>query len=135
MRLFLAMCIAASAALGCTCFPPGVESDLDHASVVFRGVVKEVKELPSRPDLQRERYAVTFAVSQYWKGTPGREITLPIDRPGTDCIGAHFDANMSYLRSRRRRILTVNNYCDSTAPVKDSRKTLRALGRGKKPVE
>jgi hypothetical protein len=78
-------------------------------------------------------------------------------RPGTDCIGARFDLRTEYvvfatsqkaddyrlegrillgwldLMPAGTEFLTVNNYCDSTAPAKDARKTLRALGKGKRP--
>jgi hypothetical protein len=162
MRLLLAFCAAISAASGCTCVSAigvsGVKSDLDNASVVFRGVVAEVKELPSRPDLRRLRYAVTFLVSKYWKGNPGREITLYILQPGTDCIGARFDLHTEYvvfatsqkagdfrlegrlqtgwldLMGASTEFLTVNNFCDSTGTAKKAGKTFRELGKGKKPT-
>jgi hypothetical protein len=162
MRLFFALCLTASAASACTCVSTnnpsdGVKSDLDSASVVFRGVVTEVKDLPSRPDLHRGRYAVTFHVSKYWKGNPGQEITLHILEPRADCIGAHFDARTEYLvfaKSQKvddhrleksfwygwldlmpagTEILTVNNFCDSTEQAKKAGKALRVLGKGEKP--
>jgi hypothetical protein len=107
MRLLLALCVAASTASACTCVSAkggGVKPDLDFASVVFRGIVTDVKELPSRPELERPRYAVTFLVSKYWKGNPGREITLHILQPGTDCIGntSLYTRNMSYSLNRER---------------------------------
>src|SRR5271168_2610312 len=81
MRLLLALHLTGSIALACICVPGGVKSDFDNASVVFREVVTEVKQLPTRPDLDRPRYAVTFLVSKYWKGNPGRAITLYINQP------------------------------------------------------
>jgi hypothetical protein len=158
MRLLLALCVAASTASACTCVSAkggGVKPDLDFASVVFRGIVTDVKELPSRPELERPRYAVTFLVSKYWKGNPGREITLHILQPGTDCIGEHFALHQEYvvfaesrtaddyrlggrfwygwldLMPADSRILTVNN-CTATGPTNKAGKTLRALGKGKK---
>jgi hypothetical protein len=96
-------------------------------------------------------------VSEYWKGNPGRAITLHVLEPGTDCIGASFDAQTKYLvfaKSQKvddyrlgksfwygwldlmpagTEILTVNNFCDSTEQEKKAGKTLRVLGKGQKP--
>ena len=157
MRLTLALCLVAPALSACVCVPPGVKADFDTASAVFRGVVTNVRELPVRPDVDRPRYAVTFLVSEYWKGVSAREVTLHVMRPGTDCVGARFDLRTEYvvfatskkaddyrlggriwygwldLMPAGTEFLTVNNYCDSTALFKDARKTIRALGKGKKP--
>jgi hypothetical protein len=124
---------------------------------VFRGVVTRVKEFPGRKEGGRQRYAVTFTVSKYWKGNPGEEITIHIVEPGTDCIGAHFDEGKEYLvfaisqeardywledkfwygwldvMPRRTQLLTVNDFCDSTAEVKKAGKALRTLGKSRTP--
>ena len=161
LRLSTSVCwclvslIATSAASACSCIPQGVKQDTAAASVVFRGVVSKVKELPPRKESARPRYAVTFAISTYWKGNPGREITIYVVEPGTDCIGARFEEGKEYVVfaiSRESRdyaladkfwygwldvlpkgtqLLTVNNFCDSTAEVRQARKTLRALGKGR----
>src|SRR5882724_9426500 len=91
VRLFTILLAVASIASPCTCFPLGVKQDTNRSSVVFRGVVTNVKELPIRPESSRPRYEVTFTVSEYWKGPATKQITLHIVDPGTDCIGARFD--------------------------------------------
>jgi hypothetical protein len=148
---------ATSVVSACSCIPQGVKQDTADASVVFRGVVSKVKELPERKESGRSRYTVTFSVSKYWKGNPGKEIAIHIVQPGTDCIGARFDEGKEYLVfaiSQEARdywledkfwygwldvlpsgtqLLTVNNFCDSTAEMKQAGKTLRALGKGRTP--
>jgi hypothetical protein len=52
----------------CTCIPQGVKQDAANASMIFRGVVMKVEELPERKETRRMRYAVTFSVARYWKG-------------------------------------------------------------------
>jgi hypothetical protein len=161
LRLYTSVCwclislIATSAASACSCIPQGVKQDTAAASVVFRGVVSKVKELPPRKESARPRYAVNFAVSTYWKGKPGREITIYVVQPGTDCIGARFEEGKEYVvfaisqesrdyaledrfwygwldvLPKDTQLLTVNNFCDSTAEVRLARKTLRALGKGR----
>jgi hypothetical protein len=154
-RLCFGLAIATSVVPACSCIPQGVKQDMAAANVVFRGVVSKVKELPERREGGRRRYAVTFSVSRYWKGNPEKVITIRIVQPGTDCIGAHFDERKEYvvfaisqgardywlegkfwygwldMLPRGTQFLTVNNFCDSTAEVKQAGKTLRALGKGK----
>jgi hypothetical protein len=35
----------------------------------------------------RGRYAIIFRVDEYWKGTPGKGVTLYGVDDGTDCLG------------------------------------------------
>jgi hypothetical protein len=156
-RVVTTLLVAASIALSCTCVSSGLNQDTARATIVFRGAVTNIKELPLRPESSRKRFAVTFAVSEHWKGTPSKEVTLHIIEPGTDCVGARFAAGKEYIvfaESQRAddhwldkhlwygwldllpkgsSFLTANNFCDSTAEVKQARKTLRQLGRGQKP--
>jgi hypothetical protein len=60
---------------------------MNDATRVFRGVVIERKILPRRPDLRRGRYAITFRVDEYWKGSPASTIVIYGVDPGTDCMG------------------------------------------------
>jgi hypothetical protein len=146
---------ATSAVPACSCIQQGVKQDTAYASIVFRGVVTKVKRLPERKESGRPRYVVTFSVFKYWKGNPGKEITIHIVEPGTDCIGARFEEGKEYvvfaisqeakdywledkfwygwldLVPGGTQLLTVNNFCDSTAEVKQAGATLRALGKGK----
>jgi hypothetical protein len=157
VRLFIIMSAIAPIASPCTCFPRGVKQDTSRSAVVFRGVVNNVKELPFRPESSRPRYEVTFTASQYWKGTTTKQITLHIIEPGTDCVGARFDEGKEYvvfavsqevddhwletkfrygwldLLPKGSKILTVSNDCDSTSEVQQAGKTLRELGKGRKP--
>ena len=157
VRLFLAIYWGGSVASACTCLSLGVKHDLGNASVVFRGVVTGMKELPTRSGSGTKREVVTFLASRYWKGNRSREVALYTREPGTDCIGVHFEIGKEYvvfaLEQESRdywldnvfwygwldilpagsRFLTVNNFCESTAEVKVARKTIRALGNGVSP--
>src|SRR5579863_6445202 len=159
MRLLLMLSLATSAASACSCIQGETGQEFAASTVVFRGTVKNVTQLSSRVDMQRARFAVTFAVSEYWKANLGHHITLYVMDPGTDCIGAHFDAHTDYvvfatttksddyrtanafwygwldLLPKGKEFLTVNGSCNPTGPVKRSGNTLRALGAGRKPVD
>jgi hypothetical protein len=158
IRLSFVFCYATSLVSACSCIPQGVKRDIADASVVFRGVVTKVKQLPEREESERPRYAVTFSVSRYWKGNPDKEITMYVAAPGTDCIGARFEKDKEYLvfavsqeandywledkfwygwldtLPRGTHFLTVNNSCDSTGEVKQAQKALRTLGKSRTPV-
>jgi hypothetical protein len=157
MRLLLALCLAVSAVSACDCIGPKVHTELDRSDAVFRGVVTDVRELPTRPDMDRARYVVTFSVSEYWKGEPGRKITLHVLAPRPDCNGADFEAKKEYIVFAESRtaddvrikgtlwfgwldllppgtqIFTARSLCSNTEEAIKGGKTLRALGRSKKP--
>jgi hypothetical protein len=72
---------------------------MSAASVVFRGTVLQKKTLPQRVEMRgRGRYAVTFRVSEYWKGSPGRTVILYGVDAGTDCLGdGGYEVGKNYL--------------------------------------
>ena len=155
----ISCCVLAHSVIpACSCIPKGIKQEVADASIVFRGIVAKIEELPERKESGRPRYAVTFSVARYWKGKPSNQITIDILEPGTDCLGARFDEGKEYLVfavSREAKdywledtfwygwldvfpsgmhFLTVNNFCDSTAEVNRAGKTLRALGKGSAPA-
>ncbi len=68
------------------------------AGLVFRGTVTQHKTLPLHPKMRgRQRYAVTFRVQEYWKGTPAETVTLYTLDPGTDCLGEDYQVGKEYL--------------------------------------
>jgi hypothetical protein len=158
MRLFFVLWLASSATWACSCIGGDIDQQIAAASVIFRGVVKSVDQLPSRVDLQRPRFEVTFAVSEYWKANMGRRVSIRVLEPASDCIGAHFDSHTDYvvfaksqysddyrmgnvfwygwldLMPKGTVFLTVNAACNLTSTVKHAGNTLRALGPGKKPA-
>lgn len=71
---------------------------MKSSALVFRGSVSHVETLPEHPKMRgRQRYAVTFLVDEYWRGTPAQTITLYDLDPGTDCMGAGFQSGRTYL--------------------------------------
>ena len=68
------------------------------AAVVFRGTVLNSDVLARHPEMKgRERYAVTFRVSEYWKATRGEIVVVYDLAPGTDCMGAGLRIGREYL--------------------------------------
>jgi hypothetical protein len=73
--------------------------ELQWPSVVFRGTVSQKTTLPLRAEMKgRNRYSITFGVDEFWKGAPGRTVTIYGLDDGTDCLGGSFyEVGKSYL--------------------------------------
>jgi hypothetical protein len=86
-------------AVACTCVnTPSAREALGISAVVFRGTVLKSDRLPEHREMHgRQRYAVALRVIEYWKGDPGRMVTLYDLDPGTDCMGAEFRVAREYL--------------------------------------
>jgi hypothetical protein len=95
------LCVAASPALPCTCVSElnsTAKTEMNDVALVFQGTVIERLTLPRRADLARGRYAITFRVGEYWKGSPGRTVTIYGLDDGTDCLGgSSYALGKSYL--------------------------------------
>jgi hypothetical protein len=149
--------VLATPVSGCSCLALGVKHDMGVSALVFRGTVMDIRELPLRKEMgDRRRYTAAFSVSEYWKGSPSKTVLLHLVDPRPDCTGARFDLGKEYVvfalaqRATDYRlgddfwygrldilhegdeILTVNNFCDSTADVKLASATLKELGKGKR---
>jgi hypothetical protein len=72
---------------------------MSSASVVFRGTVLQRKTLPQGVEMRgRGRYAITFRVNEYWKGSLGRSVILYGVDAGTDCMGdGGYEVSKTYL--------------------------------------
>ena len=89
-------------ALPCSCVAPinsNAKTAMSGVSVVFHGTVLQRKTLPQRSEMRRRgRYAITFRVNEYWKGSPGRTVILYGLDSGTDCLGdGGYEVGKNYL--------------------------------------
>jgi hypothetical protein len=114
-----------------------------------------IEELPLRKEIgNRKRYAITFRVSEYWKGHPVKTVVLYVLERRADCIGAQFEVGKNYvvfaasqpakdyrlgndfwygwldLLSEGQRIFVVDDSCGSTASVSQASDTIKRLGKG-----
>jgi hypothetical protein len=97
--MFFMLGLYADAVHACTCVTStDSKSAISDAPVVFVGTVLKSELLRQHPEMRgRRRYAVTFRVREYWKGTRERTLKLYDVDPGTDCLGAGFEAGKQYL--------------------------------------
>jgi hypothetical protein len=145
--------------LPCTCVE-GVGSNaktaMYDASLVFRGAVLARMNLPQRVEMRgRGRYAITFRVDEYWKGSPGRIVVLYGVDDGTDCLGdGGYKVGKNYLvyalESKSRDVILgatfwygwtdvlpegtpmfVPQACQPGGEISSKLKTFTVLGRGR----
>lgn len=95
----------------CTCVSAvgtTAKSMVNDSSVVFRGSVTERTVLPPRAEMKgRGRYAITFRIEEYWKGSPGRTLVLYGVDDGTDCLGgSSYAVGKEYLVYASEREVT-----------------------------
>lgn len=94
--------LTASLAQPCVCVndPKSEGKDaMDSASLVFRGTVIARSALPPHPQMRgRSRYAITFRVDEYWKGSPSSTVTIYKPNAGIDCdSGDYHEVGKNYL--------------------------------------
>jgi hypothetical protein len=149
-------------ALPCTCVTAvgsNARTAMIGESVVFRGTVLKKMTLPLGAEMKgRNRYAITFGVDEFWKGAPGRTVTIYGLDDGTDCLGGSFyQVGKSYLvyaseqEAKDVRIGDLFRYewtdilaegtkmlmyhaCTPGGKVPQVNATLRQLGKGRVPA-
>jgi hypothetical protein len=146
-------------AFSCSCvygLHDNARTEMSYSSVVFRGTVLRREILPLRLEMMgRGRYAITFQVDQFWKGSPGRSITIYGVDGGTDCLGGggyevgrnylvyvsevevsdvgleeHFLYGWTDLLPKGSKMLAPS----PCVPHDEERKALRTLGKGRAPA-
>ena len=72
---------------------------MSEVAVVFHGTVLQRNTLPQRSEMRgRGRYAITFRVNEFWKGSLGQTVTLYGLDSGTDCLGdGGYEVGKNYL--------------------------------------
>jgi len=156
--------LGALPAFPCTCVVavnPNARTAMSDVSVVFRGTVVQRRTLPRRIEMRgRGRYAITFQVDEYWKGTPGRNVILYGVDDGTDCLGdGGYEIGKNYLVYASEQVvkdvimdgifwygwtdvlpegttmLVPQTVCRPGGATSAVRKALRELGRGRIPAK
>jgi hypothetical protein len=133
---------------------------MEEASLVFRGVVLERKILPQRAEMKgRGRYAITFRVDEYWKGSPAASLVVYGMDGGTDCQdGGEYQVGKGYLvyafqtaatdmwpeghfwygwtdiLPEGTRMLVPLTACMPGGEIRAVKRALRQLGKGRIPL-
>ena len=124
--------LGAEAALACTCAPAqSAAAELERAAAVFSGKVVEIKR-QKRSEGLFARVEVVFRVEKAWKGVERKTVSVWTSSQSSAC-GYGFREGQTYLvyayESAPGSLST--GICSRTRRLKDARKDLKELGRGR----
>ena len=124
-------------AFACRCALPFVENALSGSDAVFAGKVSKLKYLDDPQQASPEpRVIVTFDVSQWWKGSNGKQAVLHTVYNTFTCNGYWFEDNEEYLvyASKKEDGTFGTSFCRRTNILAQATEDLALLGKGTPPV-
>ena len=83
MKLLAPFLLALGVCHACDCFEPRVQSKRDHADLIFRGTIVELRDSSTPAGIK----TVVFRVSRVWKGNVGQTFEMPGIEETSACIG------------------------------------------------
>jgi hypothetical protein len=121
----------------CECETPSQSKAFRKASAVFVGKVIDIRDSNvSIVEGSNYSVAVTFEVSQYWKGTRNLQLTIHTEQGALSCNPFKFELGKEYLVYAREKQFIVWIGCSRSLPLSatpDATQELNALGKWKKP--
>ena len=112
----------------CRCRPPGApEAEKEKSIGVFAGTVIATK-------VEGQHLIASVAVSQSWKGSPAKEVTVRTASNGARC-GFGFQEGQEYLIycSGEKDGVWATHLCTRTRTLERATEDLDALGPGEMP--
>ena len=127
----------APAVYSCECETPSQAKAFKSASAVFVGKVVDIRDSDvSIVEGSSYSVAVTFEVSQYWKGARTVRVTVHTDQGALSCNPFKFEPGKEYLVYARQKQFIVWTGCSRSLPLTATpgiTKELNALGKSKRP--
>jgi hypothetical protein len=125
--------LGSSSASACRCLPPPeVKVALGKSAAVFSGKVTSIER-------GQRTMNVTFEISQSWKGTKGKSVTVTTALSSAAC-GYGFKKGKSYLVyciKSRGKVKAAKAFrtgiCSRTKTLAQAKADLKKLGKGTKP--
>jgi hypothetical protein len=142
-KILAIMVCAVGLAAACECREPSVEIKRDHAEIIFRGTIVDLRS-SSKPSgifsgFARDLNAtVVFKVDRVWKGHVGHTFEMPAVEETSACIGFWPDylkvgADLLVYATRFDGAQLMTGICGGHKLTKDAKRDLRVLGRGQEP--
>jgi hypothetical protein len=145
MRLAALMFVAVVCCYACDCREPSVEAKRDHAELIFRGRIVELRDSsksePVSPGFGRDtKNTVVFKVSRVWKGSVSQTFEMPGIEETSDCIGfwpsfLKVGADLLVYARRFGGPDYLTSICGNHKPAKNAGKDFKTLGAGNKPEQ
>jgi len=143
-RVLSLLLAAISVCEACDCVEASVQQKRDHADIIFRGTIVELKDSSTngaiQPGFGRDlKKIVVFKVDRVWKGQVGRTFEMPAIEETSACIGfwptfLKVGEELLVYASRFGSPDYLTSICGNHKPVKDAEKDFGILGRGREPV-
>ena len=137
------MLLAVVCCYACDCTEPTVQAKRDHAELIFRGTIVELRDSsgPDRisPGLARDtKKTAVFKVTRVWKGQVGQTFEMPGIEETSGCIGfwpsfLKVGEDLLVYASRFGGSDHLTSICGGHKPAKDAEKDFKVLGPGKEP--
>ena len=124
-----------TAVYACSCAPPGLPAEeLERATAVFAGKVTEIDIPRGLLQSSADPVAVTFQVSEVWKGSVQPALVAKTARSGASC-GYTFSIGQEYLVYANGTESDLEVWlCSRTTPLTAAAEDLLALGSGEIPA-
>lgn len=129
-------------AYACSCAgPETVEAALQSKSHIFTGTVTKIDKrsgfrLPWGSVSSGDPVAVTFNVSEIWKGGPDSQVTVRTALGSESCGIDTFQVGQPYLVYAREYMGKLStNICERTKPLASAADDLHILGPGTAPTQ
>ena len=144
LRVSALLLVTVGLCAACDCREPNVAFKRDHADIIFRGTIVELRE-SSKPSAVSAGWGrdlgktVVFRVSRVWKGQVGQTFEIPAIEETSMCMGFWPD----YLKVGQELLVYATHFegseymtgiCGGHKAAKDARKDFRVLGRGGEPL-
>jgi hypothetical protein len=143
MKFFSLLILTGTIASPCGCIEAPVRSKFDHANIVFRGTIVELKAVAVGTGLSSgfgndTGKTVVFRVTRVWKGEVAETFSMPEFLETSACIGFW----PSYVKVGNELLVYarefgkgsyVTSICGSHKLVKDAEKDFKELGDGRPP--
>ena len=140
MRLSALLLLASGLCYACDCSEPSVQVKRDHAEIIFRGKIVELRDSskPAPPDFGHDtKKTVVFKVSRVWKGQVGPTFEMPGVTETSACWGFW----PSYLKVGEDLLVYAVRFegeyftaiCGDHKPAKYAEQDFKTLGPGKEP--
>jgi hypothetical protein len=142
MKLLALLVVGVSVGHACDCREPSVRFKRDHAELIFRGIIVELRDSSRGAVDITAGFAhdtgknVVFRVSRVWKGNVGQTFEMPGIEETSACTGFWPD----YLRVGADLLVYalhldgsqyITGICGGHKLAKDAKKDFRTLGRGR----
>jgi hypothetical protein len=143
MRLPALLVLAVVSCYACDCTESSVQFKRDHADIIFRGTIVELRDSSKPAELtpgfaHDTKKVVVFKVTRVWKGHVGQTFEMPGIEETSACIGfwpgfLKVGQDLLVYASHFGTSDYLTSICGRHKPAKNAGEDFKTLGPGKEP--